>query len=94
MVACHGSFATATCVTCRRQVDGALLAEDIMEKRIARCSLCTSVEASSAPSFGVMKPDIVFFGESLPELFYSSLEADLPKVKNLGFIFGFGGMQV
>jgi NAD-dependent SIR2 family protein deacetylase len=80
VVACHGSFATATCVTCRRQVDGALLADDIMDKRIARCSQCTTIEASSTPSFGVMKPDIVFFGESLPELFYSSLEADLPKV--------------
>ncbi len=57
------------------------MADDIMDKRIARCSLCASnIEASSTPSFGVMKPDIVFFGESLPELFYSSLEADLPKV--------------
>ncbi len=54
-----------------------------MDKRIARCSVCTSIEASSTPSFGVMKPDIVFFGESLPELFYSSLEADLPKVMNV-----------
>jgi NAD-dependent SIR2 family protein deacetylase len=51
-----------------------------MEKRVARCSECSKSEGPHPPSFGVMKPDIVFFGESLPNVFYNSLESDIPQV--------------
>jgi len=79
VISCHGSFATATCVTCRRQVDGEVLAEDILQKRIARCPSCSATNPHSAGCTGVMKPDIVFFGERLPEEFFRTLEEDLPQ---------------
>ena len=67
-----------------------------MSKRIARCCVCwppspeadkdtasaadTGTEVGRPASYGVMKPDIVFFGEALPDSFYTSLEEDLPQV--------------
>ena len=53
VVNCHGSFATATCVTCGHTCDGSLIEQDILNQRIARCPICcppaqTSVEAGAS----------------------------------------------
>ncbi|EEB09012.1 Sir2 family histone deacetylase Sir2 [Schizosaccharomyces japonicus yFS275] len=39
-VQCHGSFAKATCVQCRYEIDGTDIYEDIRKQRVPRCSKC------------------------------------------------------
>ncbi|XP_051885495.1 NAD-dependent protein deacetylase sirtuin-3, mitochondrial isoform X2 [Pristis pectinata] len=63
LVEAHGSFATATCTVCRERFTWERLRGDVMEGKVPHCSLCS----------GVIKPDIVFFGEQLPRNFYQHL---------------------
>lgn len=64
VIQCHGSFSTATCMTCKHKVDAEAIREDVMRQVIPRCPLCPP-----DCEFNILKPDIVFFGESLPEEF-------------------------
>ncbi|XP_038418817.1 NAD-dependent protein deacetylase sirtuin-3, mitochondrial isoform X3 [Canis lupus familiaris] len=59
LVEAHGSFASATCTVCRRPSSGKDIWADVSMDKIPRCPVCT----------GVLKPDIVFFGETLPQRF-------------------------
>ncbi|XP_039077474.1 NAD-dependent protein deacetylase sirtuin-3, mitochondrial isoform X2 [Hyaena hyaena] len=59
LVEAHGSFASATCTVCRRPFPGEHIWAEVMVDRIPRCPVCT----------GIVKPDIVFFGETLPQRF-------------------------
>ncbi|KAK2869518.1 hypothetical protein Q7C36_001389 [Tachysurus vachellii] len=67
LVEAHGTFATATCTVCLREYQGEELRSDIMEGTVPHCSQCR----------GVIKPDIVFFGEELPQNFFFYL-TDFP----------------
>ncbi|CAJ1050084.1 NAD-dependent protein deacetylase sirtuin-3%2C mitochondrial [Xyrichtys novacula] len=67
LVEAHGTFATATCTVCRRKYKGEELRPDVMSGTVPRCPTCT----------GVVKPDIVFFGEELPRHFFKYL-TDFP----------------
>ena len=75
VVACHGSYEKARCLGCRRAYELLEIEEDILEDRIPRCS-CG----------GVIKPDVVFFGEALPEEFYTLM--DNPPETDLVLILG------
>lgn len=123
VIQCHGSFATATCTTCKIQVDADHIREKILNQEIPYCEKCNlennkSEESSELQnleinntekvenngingeigendhiitdnserlvykknnSAGILKPDIVFFGEGLPELYHKSIVED--KVK-------------
>ncbi|KAJ7612505.1 SIR2-domain-containing protein [Mycena polygramma] len=46
---CHGSFATASCLLCRRQVDGSEIEADIMAHRVPLCSVCNAPQPGVAP---------------------------------------------
>ncbi|XP_055211654.1 NAD-dependent protein deacetylase sirtuin-3, mitochondrial isoform X7 [Gorilla gorilla gorilla] len=59
LVEAHGTFASATCTVCQRPFPGEDIRADVMADRVPRCPVCT----------GVVKPDIVFFGEPLPQRF-------------------------
>ncbi|KAG6896664.1 hypothetical protein C0992_006798 [Termitomyces sp. T32_za158] len=37
---CHGSFATASCLQCRRRVPGSEIEADIMDQKVALCTVC------------------------------------------------------
>ncbi|KAL5505110.1 hypothetical protein EMCRGX_G006491 [Ephydatia muelleri] len=65
-VFCHGSFDTAKCISCDHGVKGEVLREDVLNERIPMCPKCD----------GVLKPDIVFFGEGLPQSFQQHLQSD------------------
>ncbi len=53
----HGSLRTASCLECHAQVDaGPLLEQLLADPAVPHCASCG----------GLLKPDIVFFGESLP----------------------------
>merc|ERR1719394_1228606 len=71
VVQCHGSFATATCAVCGLKVDSDAIKQDILNQVIPHCPKC-SLSLTNA----VMKPDIVFFGESLPEEFHNRMALD------------------
>mgnify|MGYP001821510604 FL=1 len=71
----HGSPITHTCRSCRAQVPFEAVLPEARAGRVPRCEACD----------GVMKPDITFFGEMLPEgaleaAFALASEADLTLV--------------
>ncbi|XP_053418097.1 NAD-dependent protein deacetylase sirtuin-3, mitochondrial isoform X2 [Nycticebus coucang] len=59
LVEAHGTFASATCTVCQSPFPGDNFWADVLADRVPRCPACT----------GVVKPDIVFFGEPLPQRF-------------------------
>ncbi len=123
VIQCHGSFATATCTTCKLQVDADHIRTKILNQEIPYCEVCnvkytdettavtpmteteqleTIHEAKSSneestdtdydplketdslmykknSSAGILKPDIVFFGEGLPESYHKSIGLDKSK---------------
>lgn len=69
----HGSFATHTCTKCNADYPNNLMKENIEKLEIPHCN--------TPQCNGIVKPDIVFFGESLPPRFFQHMakvdEADL-----------------
>ncbi|CAI5741481.1 unnamed protein product [Peronospora destructor] len=68
-VLCHGSFATATCLACNQMYPNDAIREDVLNQQVPMCKSCRSLD-------GIIKPDIVFFGESLPRRFHDSIKSD------------------
>ncbi|XP_052800890.1 uncharacterized protein LOC128231753 isoform X2 [Mya arenaria] len=66
MVEAHGTFATATCTMCKQKLPGSDIKEKIFTDKLPRCPTRGCV--------GIVKPDIVFFGEDLPRRFYSYMK--------------------
>ena len=46
MIQCHGSFATASCITCGYKVDGEIIFPEIKNKEIPYCPKCNEVKQS------------------------------------------------
>ncbi|KAI0769023.1 DHS-like NAD/FAD-binding domain-containing protein [Trametes elegans] len=63
IVEAHGSFASQHCIECHSSFDGAKMKEAVETGDIVRCGNCG----------GLVKPNIVFFGEPLPPIFYTSI---------------------
>ncbi|CAB0002344.1 unnamed protein product [Nesidiocoris tenuis] len=82
VIECHGSFATASCTTCGHRVSCDDIKPAILEQRIPYCEKCAASHVGPWPADvtecdkGVMKPDIVFFGEGLPDAFHKAMEKD------------------
>uniref|UniRef100_A0A8B9L7F5 protein acetyllysine N-acetyltransferase n=1 Tax=Astyanax mexicanus TaxID=7994 RepID=A0A8B9L7F5_ASTMX len=70
IIQCHGSFATASCLVCKHKVDCEAVREDIFRQVVPHCPKCPDIP------FAIMKPDIVFFGENLPESFHRAMKQD------------------
>ncbi|KAL3135315.1 hypothetical protein ABBQ32_007510 [Trebouxia sp. C0010 RCD-2024] len=70
IVAAHGNFDSAHCVRCRKEHSLEHVRAAVSQGK-TRCD-CTSCE-------GLVKPDIVFFGESLPSRFFQQKAADFPQ---------------
>ncbi|KAJ7487821.1 NAD-dependent deacetylase sirtuin-2 [Mycena latifolia] len=95
IIEAHGSFATQRCVKCKQPFPDDAFAAHLRAGTIPRCELPASsitgspelgpVDKPEAPvdglCHGVVKPDIVFFGEPLPKAFFDgfphTLDADL-----------------
>jgi len=73
IVEAHGSFADQHCIKCR-----AAFPEDAFREHVERQEVVHCIKEDCN---GLVKPDIVFFGEALPPLFYNQIhkadEADL-----------------
>ncbi len=79
VVQCHGSFATATCTKCKRKVTADEIRDSIFAQSIPFCTGCEPdepTEENPNPPRGIMKPDIVFFGEGLGDEFHNSIAQD------------------
>eukprot|EP00929_Paragymnodinium_shiwhaense_P080526 TRINITY_DN42000_c0_g1_i1.p1 TRINITY_DN42000_c0_g1~~TRINITY_DN42000_c0_g1_i1.p1 ORF type:complete len:240 (+),score=41.79 TRINITY_DN42000_c0_g1_i1:552-1271(+) len=66
LVCAHGSFGAGRCVDCRRLYAESFIKARVLRGEVARCSHCR----------GLVKPDIVFFGEDLPLKFKMNHERD------------------
>jgi NAD+-dependent protein deacetylase SIR2 len=64
IVEAHGSFATQRCIECKTEFPDDLMKKAVQSGNVPHCLVpqCN----------GLVKPDIVFFGESLPEAFYQN----------------------
>jgi NAD-dependent histone deacetylase SIR2 len=67
IVEAHGSFAGQRCIECKGEFDGGVMKEFVARGEVPRC------EAEGCG--GLVKPDIVFFGEALPSGFFESTSA-------------------
>ena len=78
IVEAHGSFASQRCINCSTSYP-----EDLMKKAIINSEVphCLTPECN-----GLVKPDIVFFGEQLPEEFHSN--RSLPRTADLCIVMG------
>ena len=78
IVEAHGSFATQRCIDCKRPFP-----DDDMRKAVesARPALCAQKDCG-----GLVKPDIVFFGEQLPSTFFDN--ATVPQEADLVIVTG------
>ncbi|KAJ7080504.1 DHS-like NAD/FAD-binding domain-containing protein [Mycena epipterygia] len=63
IIEAHGSFANQRCIECQRTYDDAKMKRHILAKETPKCETCG----------GLVKPDIVFFGESLPDEFIEAI---------------------
>jgi len=71
MVQCHGSFATASCIRCGYKVPGNYIEEAIFKKEVPICPICPK-DVHDA----IIKPNIIFFGEKLPDEFGKTFQKD------------------
>ena len=78
IIEAHGSFATQRCIECKTEFP-----HDMMRKLVAAKEVpsCLRIECD-----GLVKPDIVFFGEALPEAFHRN--RTLPAEADLAIVMG------
>jgi NAD-dependent SIR2 family protein deacetylase len=68
LLECHGHFRTASCCRCGTAMEGEACKRIILETdKVPLCVKCNSY----------VKPDIVFFGQGLPERFHRQLPMDV-----------------
>ena len=80
LVEAHGTFSSATCVRCgtkyadeHLEVVKEVVLEGLLLPRCSSTSLSSIAASSPSPDSrcgGVVKPDVVFFGEALPKRFF------------------------
>ncbi|KAI9846949.1 MAG: Sir2 histone deacetylase Hst2 [Thelocarpon superellum] len=78
IVEAHGSFATQRCIECKTSFPDETMKKVIREREVPHC-----VRAECG---GLVKPDIVFFGEQLPENFHQN--RTLPAAADLCLVMG------
>jgi NAD-dependent deacetylase sirtuin 2 len=74
----HGSFKVGHCLSCRAEYPFEWIKRNIHEKQFLACESKQCLENKSKPyKLKVVKPDIVFFGEQMPEVFIGSYKSDM-----------------
>lgn len=78
IIEAHGSFATQRCIDCKKPYPDEKMHELVEVGAVPHCldSMCN----------GLVKPDIVFFGEPLPREFHESVQ--LPQQADLCIVMG------
>jgi len=78
IVEAHGSFANHSCIECKSPYPEDLMKKAIRSKEVPHCQ--------TPQCNGLVKPNIVFFGEQLPEAFFQN--RTLPAAADLCIIMG------
>lgn len=78
IIEAHGSFARQSCIECKSSYPQEELKKHIDAKTIPHCS--------KAKCGGLVKPEIVFFGEQLPRDFFDNI--DVPGEADLCIVLG------
>ena len=78
IVEAHGSFATQRCIDCKTEYPDNLMIQAVEGGEVPHCTVpqCN----------GLVKPDIVFFGEALPEAFFQNRH--VPAMADLVIVMG------
>lgn len=76
LVECHGTYRTATCQKCHKKYNTNDIKNEILSDIIPKCD-CG----------GIIQPDVVMYGDDLPEEFFDMLESDFEKC-DLLFVIG------
>lgn len=76
VIEAHGSFASSRCIDCKISYSNEELLAHVERMEIPRCHTCK----------GLVKPDIVFFGEALPAAFFAA--QNLPREADLVIVLG------
>lgn len=76
VIEAHGSFATSRCIDCKNPYPNEEMLAHVNKMEIPRCHTCS----------GLVKPDIVFFGEALPAAFFEG--QNLPRQADLVIVLG------
>lgn len=81
LVECHGHFRSASCIRCKKESPMKYVKECIVSKKeVPVCQYCKTNKSNTAKQRpGYVKPDIVFFGENLPDRFHALLSKDVEK---------------
>ncbi|KAG9024691.1 Sir2 histone deacetylase Hst2 [Tulasnella sp. JGI-2019a] len=88
IIEAHGSFATQRCIKCKTKFPDDEMKELVLKAEVPRCHTCQ----------GLVKPDIVFFGEGLPEDFTDAVDyledADLLIIMGTSLtVYPFAGLR-
>ncbi|KAH3906217.1 hypothetical protein HBH56_205300 [Parastagonospora nodorum] len=78
IIEAHGSFATQRCIECKTPYPADRMRDAVQNNQVPRCV--------DADCNGLVKPDIVFFGEQLPSAFFDN--RDLPTEADLAIVMG------
>ncbi|KAF2823058.1 NAD-dependent deacetylase sirtuin-2 [Ophiobolus disseminans] len=78
IIEAHGSFAKQSCIDCKKPYPEERMRDAISKKWVPRC-----LDLSCN---GLVKPEIVFFGEQLPEAFFEN--RTLPAQADLAIVMG------
>lgn len=78
IIEAHGSFATQRCIDCQTDYPDDAMRKAVTAKDVPRCR--------RKDCHGLVKPDIVFFGEALPEKFHRN--RTLPAEADLAIVMG------
>lgn len=78
IIEAHGSFATQRCIDCKEPYPDEQMHELVETGTVPHCL--------NAKCNGLIKPDIVFFGEALPQEFFQNSE--LPQQADLCIVMG------
>ncbi|OHE99738.1 Sir2 family protein [Colletotrichum orchidophilum] len=76
IIEAHGSFATQRCIECGDVFPADRMEKHVQDEHVPKCDSCG----------GLVKPDIVFFGEALPEAFRNNTH--LPAMADLIIVMG------
>lgn len=78
IVEAHGSFARQSCIECKTNFPDGEMLQHVKEKKVPHCV--------RGGCNGLVKPEIVFFGEALPQEFF--LARSLPMAADLVIVLG------
>jgi NAD-dependent deacetylase sirtuin 2 len=68
VIECHGSYLYNTCRKCKKECTFEEYKDEFMSGEVVHCHECKE---------GIIKPNVVFFGEGLPAVFFENVKDDL-----------------